>query len=65
MSVQLLTPVQAVEFFHARGMTDINAKWVKNRCDNGDIPYTVVSHKRRLRSDVLQRVYDKWVKDAG
>lgn len=65
MSMQLLTPSQAVEFFHDRGLTDINEKWIKNRCDSGDLPYTLVSRKRRIRSDVLQRLFDGWVKDAG
>jgi hypothetical protein len=61
---QLLTPSQAVSFFHERGLKDINEKWIKNRCDAGDLPYTLVSRKRRIRSDVLQRIFDGWMKDA-
>ncbi|MBB5276261.1 hypothetical protein HNR26_002313 [Rhizobium rosettiformans] len=64
MPIQLWTPAQTVEFFHARGLTDINEKWVKNRCDNGDLPYTLVGRKRRIRSDVAERLYDNWVKEA-
>lgn len=64
MSLQLLTPSQAVEFFHDRGLKDINEKWIKNRCDSGDLPYTLVSRRRRIRTDVLQRMFDGWVKDA-
>ncbi|MDW9531970.1 hypothetical protein RWE87_13890 [Sinorhizobium meliloti] len=64
MTVKLLTPAQTVEFFHARGLTDINVKWIKNKCDNGDLPYTLVSRKRRIRSDVIERLYDNWIRAA-
>jgi len=64
MSVQLWTPAQAVDFFRARGLTDINEKWVKNRCDSGDLAYTVVSRKRRIRSDVCERLFESWIKSA-
>lgn len=65
MSVQLLTPSQAVAFFHDRGLKDINEKWIKRRCDSGDLPYVLVGRRRRIRSDVLKRLFDGWVKDAS
>lgn len=64
MTVQLWTTAQAVDFFQARGLTDINEKWVKNRCDSGDLPYTVVSRKRRIRSDVCEKLLNSWLKLA-
>jgi len=64
MAIQLWTSAQVVDFFHTRGLADINEKWVKNRCDNGDLPYTLVSRRRRIRSDIVERLYDRWVKEA-
>lgn len=65
MSIQLWSIPQAVEYLKSRGLTDINEKWIKNRCDRGLMPYTVVGNKRRIRSDVLEKIVSNWIRDAA
>jgi hypothetical protein len=65
MEPKLWTIQQIVTYLKERGLEDVNDKWVKNRCDRGEIPYTVVGNKRRIRSDVIEKIVANWMREAA
>jgi hypothetical protein len=65
MPIQLWETDQVVEFFQARGLREVNKKWVQNRCDRGDLPYTLVGNRRKIRSDLVEKMYDGWLRAAS
>jgi hypothetical protein len=65
MDIQLWTIPQAVEFLRSKGLEDVNEKWISNRCDRGQIPYTVLGRKRRVRSDVMKKIVAEWIREAA
>lgn len=62
---ELWTIDQVVDFFQARGMHDLNKKWVQNRCDTGNLPYTLVGNRRRVRRDYVENLFAGWLKAAS
>lgn len=62
--VRLLRWDQVVEKLHALGMDDVNKTWVDNKTNRGELPFVKVGKYRRYREDLLDKVIEKWVRDA-
>ena len=63
--IRLITPQQAAQMLQDVGLTDLDEKWVQNQIDKGKLPRVVVARKRRVRSDLVEKMIDDWIKEAG
>ena len=62
---RLLAYDQALELFHKAGLTDLNLKWLKNRCDNGKVSAVVVKRKRRFKESHIRQMIADMFADVG
>ena len=63
-TVLLLTVNQVAERLAKSGLDDLTGKWVNDQIDRGIIPRVKVAGKRRVRSDVIDRMVARWMKQA-
>ncbi|XAI95915.1 hypothetical protein [Microcystis phage Mwe-JY26] len=65
MKQRLLTLDEALDRFHAAGLTDLDRTWIRNQVDRGLLPAVVVARRRRVRMDVVDRMIEDWMKKAA
>jgi hypothetical protein len=55
----------AVYLQTATGLLDLDRQWVRTQIDSGKLPCVVINRKRRVSQTALDRLCEKWRKEAA